>query len=700
MSATTPDTPEAPELIEQFGIFLRRYCSDDIGVLAQHYPKEQRSLAIDWRELHQFDPDLADDYLAYPGEMREYAEEALRNYDLAIDIALAQAHVRVGNLQDEHTYYPGEFSPSKHNNQYRAISGEISKATDVKPKIEEAAFECQRCGTLSYIPQTGSFQEPHECQGCERQGPFRINFDQSEFVDSQKLRLKTPPEIAEGAGQYIDVHVEDDLSGVAQTGDRVTIAGTLHLEDQSSSNSKKSRAFDQYLEGEHIAFEESDPTEETITVDERKEIEAIANGERGDPLTLAGESVAPRIHGHQDEKEALLLAAVAGARNTFSGGDERGDFHVLLIGDPGTSKSKLGNWIADVAPRSVSVDSSHAGTAGLNAAAVQDDFGDGGWVLEAGASVKANDGLLWVDELDDMSPEKRKSLMTPMSEQRINVSKAGINATLSTRCAVVAAANPKYGRFDPYEAIGEQIDLEPPLVSRFDLIFVLTDRPNQSKDAKIADHILDGRDVQKRKQRGLEVDAEVADGVEAPIEKDLLRKWIVLARQQPDPVFANAAVKQQLKDAFVELRGAYGYSDDDPVPVTHRKLPGVVRIAEAVAKLEFSDVITEAHAKTALEKVGRSMRDFGKDEEGNLDADIMETGRSKSQRDKLKLIREAVKDGCAESDDDMVEMDAIVDELGDELGEEYVRDRLDSLLYELGEATEPKRGYIRYLGRR
>ncbi|MFB6173594.1 MAG: AAA family ATPase, partial [Halobacteriales archaeon] len=178
---------ENTELVDQFQRFFRNYYREAIGELAQGYPNEKRSLRIDWNDLYQFDPDLADDYLEQPEQLREHAEEALRLYDLPVDVSLGRAHIRVFNLPET-----TEIRAIRHRdiNTLVAVQGIVRKATDVRPKIQEAAFECQRCGTLTYVPQSGGFQEPHECQGCERQGPFTINYDQSTFVDAQKLRVQ------------------------------------------------------------------------------------------------------------------------------------------------------------------------------------------------------------------------------------------------------------------------------------------------------------------------------------------------------------------------------------------------------------------------------------------------------------------------------------------------------------------------------
>jgi len=646
-------TQHSTELVDSFEQFFKQYHDQrdaedgntDILDLAQRYPNEQKSLEVDWSDLFRFDPDLADDVLAEPEQLLRYAEEALRLYDLPIDVELGNAHLRVGGLSEDETFYPGEFSPTDHNGHYRSITGEVSKATDVYSKLEDAAFECELCGTLTRVPQsTGEFQEPHECSGCERQGPFRVNFPQSDFIDAQQLRIQTPPEIASGSGQTLDVFVEDDLADTVTIGDRVTISGIVCLE-QKENGQKKTSQFEPYLDGRHIAVDETDHTDIDITDDERKKIREYANHKHGDPIELSAESLAPKIHGHELIKKMSILAMVGGSLIEYPNGDtDRGEFHMLLLGDPGTGKSKIIDRIEDVGWRGVGVSGKGAKQAGITAAAVQDDFGDGNWTLDAGAFVKANEGIVCIDELDDMPEDVRAAMLEPMSKQTIHINKAGINTRLQTRTAVVAAGNPKYGRFDPYEPVAQQFDLGSTLLSRFDLIYTLTDRPDEERDDDIATHILDTRDAAKRLANGEEVSDELEQKASPPVDSELLRKWIALAKQQPAPPFETEEVKQNLKDSFNTLRSVHGYDEDSPVPVTFRKLEGIVRIAEAAAKFEFSDTIKQRHARIATNAVGESMKDFGKNEDGDFDADVQETGESKSQKDRKKVLAETIKE--------------------------------------------------------
>ncbi|WP_248895691.1 LAGLIDADG family homing endonuclease [Haloplanus halobius] len=326
------------ELIDRFGRFYRNYYRDEISRLAQRYPNEQRSLHVDYDDLYQFDPDLAEDYLSQPDQLTEYAEEALRVYDLPADVSLGQAHVRLRNLPDTVDIRSIRVHDN-HVGRLIAVSGIIRKATDVRPKITEAAFECQRCGTMTYIPQTdGGFQEPHECQGCERQGPFRVNYDQSEFVDSQKIRVQESPEGLRGGEtpQSIDIDIEDDITGEVTAGDHVTVTGVLHI-DQVTEGNEKSQLFDLYMDGVSVEIEDEQFEEMEISETDKREIIELSN--HPDLYDEMVASLAPSIYGYDEEKLAMILQLFSGVTKELPDGTRiRGDLHMLLIGDPGTGK--------------------------------------------------------------------------------------------------------------------------------------------------------------------------------------------------------------------------------------------------------------------------------------------------------------------------------------------------------------------------
>jgi replicative DNA helicase Mcm len=694
-------TAERTDLIDTFEEFYRGYCREEIGALAEGYPTDAKSLWLDWEALYRFDPDLADDLRNQPAQILEYAEEALRLYDLPVDVSLGQAHVRVENLPN-----PTEIRGIRadHRGTLVEVQGIVRKATEVRPKITEAAFECQRCGTLTRIPQaSGDFQEPHECQGCERQGPFRINFDQSEFVDAQKIRIQESPEGLRGGEtpQNIDVNIEDDICGRVTAGDHVSAVGILKL-DQRGTDREQSPMFDVYMDGISVEIEDEQFEEMEISDADKREIIELSECEDINEQIVG--AIAPTIYGFEEAKLAMALQLFSGVTKHLPDGSRiRGDLHMLLVGNPGTGKSQLLSYIRNIAPRSVYTSGKGSSSAGLTAAAVRDDFGDGQqWSLEAGALVLADKGIAAVDELDKMAPEDRSAMHEALEQQQISVSKAGINATLKSRCSLLGAANPKYGRFDEFEPIAEQIDLEPALVSRFDLIFTVTDTPDAEKDKNLAEHIIKSnyagelRTNRERNAASVHTEEEVAEAsqvVEPTIDPDLLRKYVAHAKRTCFPTMTDAA-REALRDFYVDLR-AEGEGADSPVPVTARKLEALVRLAEASARVRLSDTVEPEDADRAIEVVRKCLEDIGVDPEtGEFDADVIETGTSKTQRDRIQNIKGIIAD--IESEYDEGAPVEVVIERAEEVGIEAskARHEIDKLKTR-GELYEPSTDHLR-----
>ena len=695
---TTPGRDDA-SLTDRLISFYRAYYKDEIGELAQKYPQEQRSLEIEYSQLHSALKDVAEDWLKDPEQIREYAEEALRQYDLPADMSLDEAHIRLVGLPDERSFYPGGYRPSKAHKKMPilAIRGEINMSSDVNPSITDAAFECQRCGTMNYIPQEGGdFQEPHDCQGCEREGPFKINFDQSEFVDFQKIRVAEPPEVAAGEGQTIDCYLEDDLAGQVQTGDRVVVNGLFCLERRDDGSS----VFDPYIEAESLEVLQSDETDMDIKPEERKEIQRIVDGEYGDPIDVATESIAPKIYGFDRVKRAMVLGIVGGSWLFPEDGDiVRGSINILVLGDPSTGKSKVLGRASSIAPRSVDVTSTRASVAGLLASAVRDDFSEAEWTLKAGAFVKASGGLVAIDEIDDMDKDVRAAMLEPMANSKVNISMAGINTTLPSHVAVMAVGNPTHGRFNPYEPISEQFDFNSALLSRFDLIYTVSDSPDYDDDKELAGHVLENHDLEKRKELDdRSLTEEELESVSGPIDDDLLTKWFALAKDQPEPTFASEELREDLAERYAKFRTSND-DVDSPIPIAARKLNAITRLAEAAAKLEFSEQVEERHVEEALARTRDSLKDVGMNEEGQFDADVIETGTSTPQRSRIMSMADLIEEMDNEYDSAVPVEDLF--ERAEEIGLE--RDKaektLEKLRLEKGWVYEPEQGKLKWVGK-
>ncbi|MFB6174326.1 MAG: minichromosome maintenance protein MCM, partial [Halobacteriales archaeon] len=549
----------------------------------------------------------------------------------------------------------------------------------------------------------GGFQEPHECQGCERQGPFSINYDQSSFVDAQQLRIQESPEGLRGGEtpQAIDVQIEDDVTGQVTPGDHVTMTGVLRVEQQGSGNDQ-SRMFDVYMDGHSLVLEDEEFEEMDITEADKQAIIELSTVD--DIYDRMVGSIAPSIYGYETEKLAIALQLFSGVTKHLP--DEsriRGDLHILLVGDPGTGKSKLLQYVRQIAPRSVYTSGKGSSSAGLTAAAVRDDFGDGQqWSLEAGALVLADKGIAAIDELDKMEANDRSAMHQGLEQQSISISKAGINATLKSRCSLLGAANPELGRFDPYTSMAEQIDLDPALISRFDLIFTVTDRPDEERDQELAGHILETNyagEVSTQHARMASPDTpqeaieEATETVEPAIDPELLRKYVAYAKRNVFPSMTEAA-REHMQEFYVDLR-ARGMEEDSPVPVTARKLEALVRLAEASARVRLSDTVEVEDAERAVEIVRYCLEDIAIDPEtGEFDADIVETGTSKTQRDRIKNVKELIAEIEDEYEDGAPVDEVIERAAGMDIEASKVEHEIEQLKQK-GELYEPRTNYLR-----
>ncbi len=282
------------------------------------------------------------------------------------------------------------------------------------------------------------------------------------------------------------------------------------------------------------------------------------------------------------------------------------------------------------------------------ATAVRDEM-DGRWTLEAGALVLADKGIALVDEIDKMRPDDRSALHEAMEQQTISVAKAGINAVLKARCALLGAANPKYGRFDRYSPIAEQINLSPTLLSRFDLIFVLTDDPNPERDRMLAEHILETHELGEKLEKMRNVVSEYSKQLEPEIRKvspaidpELLRKYIAYAKRTVFPVLSEEA-KKKIIEFYVGMRGKV--KENSPVPITARQLEALIRLAEASARMRLSDTVEPEDVDRVLKIIRKSLEQIAVDPEtGEIDIDYAFSGTSKTQRDRIIIIKKIIEE--------------------------------------------------------
>lgn len=688
---------ESMDFVDMCEEFLTRYYRDEIGRLAQRYPKEERSLVVDWMDLLQYDSRMADDYIDQPNVVRTHLEKALQKVDLPVDVGFEQARVRVTNINDERTYDVGGYLPQDIG-EALAVRGQVSQVSASKPELVHGVFNCINCGAPNEVPQNqGSedLQQPRECLGCERQGPFELDIKESTLQDSQVVRIQQPPEMTRDAGSHLDVQLKDDLaSAEIYGGERINTSGVLSIDEQDLEQA----AFDYYLQGEHIDIE--DGSYKDIDPEEyRDEIDRVKNAD--DPVEVLSQNFAPHIS--RDEKldqiiEALILQMVGTARKSPSGGaTKRGDSHMLLLGDPGTTKSELLEEVELLSPRAKLKSGEGITKSGVTAAATKDDFGPTQWSVKAGLMVLASGGIACLDEMDKADESALESMHQALENQRVTVSKAGIDAEMPSRTALLAAGNPKHGRFDQYEPVTDQIDLSAPLMSRFDLMFMLHDKVDEERDSEIADKIINSwsesglmehtdRDVESTSSRDICEDPERA--VEA------FRAYIAEAKQKIDPVIVDQQVKDKLKQEYLDIR-LQGSDEDAPVPVTARKLEAFLRLAESSARARFSEEVGIEDVERASRLVLSSLHDVGVDPEtGQFDADIVATGTSKAQRDRMKSLKQIIRELEGEFEDGAPLKEIVKRATELDIGADKTEHELDKLLKK-GEAYEHQENHYR-----
>lgn len=669
------------EVGEQVKIFQEFIEKNYEPQLLEAVRKGETFLILDFFELTKFNPELTGELLENPEEILKAGELAVKEFDLPKKVE--RFYIRFKNLPGSQKIFVNEIR-SKHLNKFLWVEGIVRQKSSVRPHVVAAKFECPSCGNILTVLQLeNKFKEPSRC-GCGRKGKFKELA--KELVDGQGLVLEEATEDLEGGMQpkRINVFLKNDLVSPmtdkkTSPGSKVRVAGWATEVPIDLKSGGKSTKFDLIIEANFIEPVHEDFSMVEISKEEEKKIKELAE----DPKIYQKliDSIAPSIFGYEKVKEALILQLVGGVRKERSDGViTRGDMHVLLIGDPGSGKSQLLKRLTKVAPKGRYVSGKGVSGAGLTAAVVRDEF-LGGWSLEAGALVLANKGFCMIDELDKMSKEDSGAMHEALEGQTVSISKANIQATLRAETTVLAAANPKFGRFDPYKLIAEQIDLPPTLINRFDLIFPIKDLPNKEKDEKMADHIL------ILHQRPEEIKGE--------IETDLLKKYIAYARQKIKPAITDSALKE-IKDYYIQMRSSVQTEEGGikSIPITARQLEALIRLAEASAKLRLSDKVMKKDAQRAIDLINYWLNQVAKDlETGIIDIDRISTGIPAKERSKISIVREII-DSLENEFEKVIPIGKVV-EKAEERG--LKSDEIEEIIEKLrrtGDLYEPRKGFV------
>ena len=668
-----------------FQDLFRSHESDPVGSkyrkrLAQVAITNGRSLVIDFDDLISFDPALARSLVEKPDDYITYASSAATAQMRVEDPEYAE---HVGKIFARFRRLPEKTALRKigaeHIKKIALVDGIVVRTTQVKPTIVSAVFRCRKCLEITILDQEGELIHGpgSHCQFCKQSTSFELLQEQSKFKNTQEARIQERPEdLPPGQlPRYLEIRLEDDLVDSARPGDRVSVTSIVRAEKQTVGERGRLRTFNIYLDANFVDVVGKETEVVEITPEDEKQILAAAQ----DPWVQRKlvMSLAPSIYGYEDVKEGILYLLFGGtAKQLPDGVNIRGDENVLLIGDPGTAKSQLLQYVSRIAPRGLYTSGRGTTAAGLTAAVLREKTG--GMILEAGALVLADKGVACIDELDKMRPDDRVAIHEALEQQTVSVAKGGIVATLNARAAVLAAANPSLGRYEPHRNVSENINLPVTILSRFDLIFIIKDQPEADYDTRMSEHIL----ALHRSRVSPET---------APFAPDFLRKYISYAKRII-PVLSSEAVTE-LRDFYLKMRAKGGA--EAAVAITPRQLEALVRISEARARAFLRDIVTVEDAKSAIRIMTVSLSDVGVDvKTGAMDIDVIMTGKPRSLRDSFQRVIETVAEMERETGtvEETVLIAALVDK---EKMEEREARRLIGQLIKEGILYSPKPGRLK-----
>ncbi len=651
--------------------------------ISQMVLANKTSLLVDFLDIVSLDSALAMNLLNEPDKYLSYANRAayaqLQIEDPEYSEKIDMVTVRLTGLPETTSL---RALGSANIGKLVMVEGIVVRATPVRPMVMQAAFRCKRCGNIMRVNQTDAFlRAPFECSdpNCRRKGPFDFIQEESTFIDSQELRIQERPEdlppgqLPRALGLKLTGR---DIVDVARPGDHVSVVGVVRATAPTVPRVGKLRVFNLHLDVNFIDVLGKEPEIALLSPEEEEEILKLSR----DPWIHRKiiRSIAPSIYGYEHIKEAIMYLLFGGTPKALPDITIRGELNVLLVGDPGTAKSQLLQYVARVAPRGLYTSGRGTTAAGLTAAVIREK--GGGMTLEAGALVLADKGVACIDEIDKMRPEDRVAIHEAMEQHTVSVAKGGIVATLNARTAILAAANPAFGRYEPNRHFAENITLPVTILSRFDLLFILKDVPDKEADAKMSEHILD---LHRKK----------APPTEPPIPPDMLRKYISYAKTHVNPVLTKEAL-ERLKDFYLSMRSA-SLAEGAPITITARQLESLVRIAEARARAALRKEVTAEDAEAAITIMKKSLEEVGMDVTSyKLDIDTIMTGKPKSLRDKLHTVLDTIVQ--MEKETGMVEKDALLDEL--ETAHKIPRveaERLINRLLREGTIYSPREGYLK-----
>jgi len=626
----------AQELESKFLEFYDTYYSSQISSLFVSYP-QKRSLNVDIADLEKFDHSLAEELINNPDSILPAANAALAKLNPNPN-PLKSVYARFFGSDASNTPLIQDIG-SDQISKLITLDSLIVKRSEIMPKVHMGVFKCTLCGTVVKVDLEHD-SVPELCPQCKHRSLKQVN-EESKFLDLQKLEVQDPLERLRGnvPNWHMEIWLEDDLVNSVLPGDRADITGILRIRPRLTARGKQEKTiFTMFIDAVSIRPKQKEFAELEISSEEEKQILELSK----DPLVFEklAKSIAPSIYGYEEIKKAIVLQLFGGTpdKHLVDGGLIRSDIHILLIGDPGTAKTRLLQSVTAIVPKGVYVSGKSVSSAGLTATAERDELSEGGWTLKAGALVLGSGGTVCIDEFDKISDEDKAGLLEAMESQTISIAKAGIVARFNAKTSILASANPKYGRFDRNVYPAEQFDIPPTLLSRFDLIFPITDVLDEEHDRSIARHILIQHEAAGAQLAALQSYEQVEL---PPINAELLRKYVAYARKNIRPRLLKEA-SERIENYYTDLR-KLGIKQG-AVPITPRQIEGLVRLAEASAKSRLSQIVELKDAEIAVQLFDYMLNTLAVDRTGRRDIDILQTGMPKEKVDKINLIMNIIRE--------------------------------------------------------